>query len=192
MEWGVRDDEKLVGVVARLDPMKDHATFLKAAGIVAASHERVKFACVGDGSDACRRELVRLAHEWGIADRIIWASARHDVWRVYNALDLAVSASRFGEGFPNAVAEAMATGVPCVVTDVGDSAAIVADTGWICAPRDSRAIADAIGAALSRLPVEPLRVRERIQANYASPQLLRRTARQLSSLLESGAVATGR
>lgn len=188
-EWGVREDEKLVGIVARLDPMKDHETFLKAAAIVAASGQRVKFACVGDGNHAFRRELERLAQELGIAERVTWAAARHDVWRVYNALDLAVSASRFGEGFPNAVAEAMATGVPCVVTDVGDSAAIVADTGWICPPRDSRAMADAIGSALARLPGEARHIRERIQANYASAELLRRTGNQLSSLLETSSTA---
>jgi glycosyltransferase involved in cell wall biosynthesis len=109
------------------------------------------------------------------------------MWRVYNALDLLVSSSRT-EGLPNVVAEAMATGVPCVVTDVGDSARIVGKHGWVCRPGDSDALARAMAAALSALPVDPAPIREHICAHYSIAALVQRTADQLCKLAPGGTV----
>lgn len=182
--WGVADGQQLVGLVGRLHPMKDHPNFLRAAAQVSASHADVRFICVGDGPASYREELARIALELGLADRIIWSPARADVARVYNALDIAVSASSCGEGFSNTIAEAMATGVPVVATDVGDSAALVAELGWICAPSDSAALGAAISAALSALPIDAAALRRRIASSYGSAELLRGTVEHLSRLIE--------
>jgi glycosyltransferase involved in cell wall biosynthesis len=183
-EWGIGARVALIGLVARLDPMKDHPNFLRAAARLAASGPQVRFVCVGDGPAEYRRELSALSDSLGLAGRLIWAGPRVDVWRVYNALDVAVSASAFGEGFSNTIAEAMATGVPCVVTDVGDSAALVGPMGWVCAPSNSDALAREISSALSSLPVDPAIIRQRIVSNYSSGELLRRSCEHLSKLLE--------
>jgi glycosyltransferase involved in cell wall biosynthesis len=182
--FGIADGQKLVGLVARLHPMKDHQNFLRAAAQVADGDPDVRFICMGDGPHPYREELVSLGVKLGLGKRIIWSPARADAWRVYNALDVAVSASSCGEGFSNAVAEAMATGVPVVATDVGDSAAVVAGTGWVCAPHDSAALAGAISAALAALPVDSAAVRERIAVSYATGELLRRSLEHLSRLIE--------
>jgi glycosyltransferase involved in cell wall biosynthesis len=184
-EWGIRPDERLVGIVARLDPMKDHSNFLRAAAQILQFRVDTRFVCIGDGPPQYRRQLETLAISLGLRGRVRWVHARSDVWRVYNALDVAVLSSAFGEGFPNVVAEAMATGVPCVVTDVGDAAAVVADQGWVCPPNDSAALARGIAAALKALPSDAQAIRARIASQYSSQALLERTATRLLALLES-------
>ena len=81
-----------------------------------------------------------LATKLNLAERIIWAGDQDDMPAVYNAIDIATTSSR-GEGFPNVIGEAMACGVPCVVTDVGDSAHVVGDTGIAVLPTDPEALA---------------------------------------------------
>lgn len=131
--WGIAENEILIGLVARLDPMKDHPTFLRAAAMLLHERSDVRFVCVGDGPEPYRSELHRLASKLGLNGRLIWAGARHDMSAVYNALDIAASSS-CTEGFSNTIAEAMSCGVPCVVTDVGDSALIVDASGCVVPP----------------------------------------------------------
>jgi glycosyltransferase involved in cell wall biosynthesis len=130
LQWGVANNEILIGLAARLDPMKDHPTFLQAAAMLAKDRSDVRFVCIGDGVETYKNDLYRLATESGLDGRLIWAGIRSDMPAIYSALDIAVSSS-CSEGFSNAIAEAMACGVPCVVTDVGDSAMIVGDCGVV-------------------------------------------------------------
>src|SRR5215510_16212310 len=92
-EWGIRDDEKLIGLVGRLDPMKDHSTFLYAAELLVRSHAGSRFACIGDGSPAYKHRLLELTKRLGLVDRIIWEGWRADLPAVYNALDIATLCS---------------------------------------------------------------------------------------------------
>lgn len=141
-EWGVSDTDILVGLVGRVYPQKDHPNFLKAAALLCQEYEYLRFVCVGSGPDQNYiQQLHHLAEELGIADRLIWSGARGDMCAVHNALDIAVSASAFGEGFGNVIGEAMACGVPCVVTDVGDSAWILKDAGVVVPPGNPEALA---------------------------------------------------
>jgi len=142
-EWCIPKKVVLIGIVGRLTQMKDHATFLKAASLIAKERNDVLFVCVGDGKEAYRVELLRLTKDLGLSDKVIWAGERTDVHNVYCALDIAVSSSSYGEGFSNTVSEAMACGVPCVVTDVGDSARIVDDTGLVVDVKNPTQLADA-------------------------------------------------
>jgi len=182
-EWGIADNERLIGLVGRVDPMKDHGNFLRAAAKVAAAHRDTRYVCVGDGPVAYRAGLEALAGELGLGDRLIWAGARNDISDVYSALDLKVSASLFGEGLPNTIVEAMACGVPCVVTDVGDCAEVVDGLGWICPPGDSAALSTAILSALES-PCDATRIRQHICAHYSARALLDRTIAELSGLEE--------
>ena len=149
-EWGVAENEILIGLVARLDPMKDHSTFLRAAAMLAREKPHIRFVCVGDGPESYRAELHRLATELGLDGKLIWAGARRDMPAVFNTLDIA-SSSSYGEGFSNAIAEAMACGVPCVVTDVGDSASIVSGTGCVVPPAMPDALCEGFRLMLERL-----------------------------------------
>ncbi|MEH1770972.1 MAG: glycosyltransferase [Nostoc sp.] len=141
-EWGISETQILIGLVGRIYPQKDYPNFLQAAALLCKEYQDLRFVCVGTGPDNNYvQELYHLAEGLGISKRVIWAGARGDMRAVHNALDIAISASAFGEGFGNTIGEAMACGVPCVVTDVGDSAWIVGDSGVVVPPHDSKALA---------------------------------------------------
>jgi len=180
-EWRIDADETLVGLVGRLDPMKDHGTFLRAASLLSRERQDVRFVCVGDGPEHYRRSLVALAEQLGVSERVLWVPARRDGHAVFNALDLAVSSS-YGEGFPNVIAEAMACGVPCVVTDVGDSAWIVGETGHVVPPRDPSALKAAIATLLDGPLPNPALVRNRVVECLSALELARKTERAFLQL----------
>lgn len=145
LEWGILENQILIGLVGRMYPQKDHPNFLRAAALLCKEYQDVCFVCVGTGPDKNYiQKMYQIAEELGISQRVIWAGVRADMPRVHNAIDIAVSASAFGEGFGNTIGEAMACGVPCVVTDVGDSAWIVGDTGIVVPPYNSVALATGI------------------------------------------------
>ncbi|HEX2188293.1 MAG TPA: glycosyltransferase [Longimicrobiaceae bacterium] len=125
-EIGVRDDHVLVGAVGNLREAKDYPTFLRAAALLAARSPRYRFVVAGDDRGPLRGELLRLAGELGIADRVVLAGFRSDVHRVLNALDVFVVSSR-SEGFSLAAVQAMASGVPVVATRCGGPEQILAD-----------------------------------------------------------------
>jgi|SRR5215217_641216 len=181
-EWGVAEEEKLVGLVGRLDAMKDHPTFLKAAALLAREREDVRFVCVGDApADYQRdyqRELGALGEELGLHGRLVWAGAREDMPAVYSALDIACSSS-WGEGFPNVIGEAMACGVPCVVTDVGDSAWIVGETGFVVSPKDPQELAKSLQKAITfeeKNELDREMIRQRIIDNFSLSAFVEKTA----------------
>ncbi len=182
-EWGVGEGKILVGLAARLDPMKDHPTFLKAASRIARKYLDVHFVCVGDGPAAYAEVLKQQADTLGLTRRLIWAGARDNMPGIYSALDILCSSSAYGEGFSNTIAEAMACGVPGVVTDVGDSALIVGNTGSIVAPRDHSALAAAIGHLIDLSPEERGELgeacRARIVSEFGIDRLVQRTEQAL-------------
>ncbi len=138
-ELGIKPDEPLIAHVARVDPMKDHACFIEALK----SLPGTKALLIGQGTDALTplSSLYRLGR-------------RDDVPQLLCAADLVVSSSAFGEGFSNAIAEGMASGLPAVATDTGDAREIVGDTGIIVPPRNSTALADGIRTILNGSPAD--------------------------------------
>jgi glycosyltransferase involved in cell wall biosynthesis len=177
-EWRIPAHEQLIGIIARLDPMKDHITFLRAAAQLATTHDSVRFVCVGNDGLADGNGLRALADELGIADRIVWAGFHADIRAVHKAIDLHTSCSAFGEGFSNSIAEAMASGIPNVVTDVGDSADIVGELGVVVPPRSPGQLALAWGKMLSLSTAERRslaeRCRQRILDNFSRRAMIER------------------
>ncbi|WP_147819751.1 glycosyltransferase family 4 protein [Salidesulfovibrio onnuriiensis] len=132
-ELGLAPDALLVGLVARFDPMKDHAGFLRAAAELRSLHPGVRFVLCGDGISWENRELAEFVRKEALEDSVFLLGRRSDIPSLTAALDVAVCCS-IGESFPNVVGEALACGVPCVVTDVGDSARIVGPAGVVVEP----------------------------------------------------------
>lgn len=166
-ELGVQPEETLFGIVGRLSPMKDYATFLIAAVQV----QDARFLCVGTGSEAYTQQMHSLADDLGV--KVIWSAPRKDMPAVFNALDALVSSSAFGEGFSNVTGEAMACGTPCLVTDVGDSALLVGDTGLVVPPKNADALAAAMRKFMAR--EKSGSPRQRIVENFTVPQMIEST-----------------
>ena len=185
--WGVGKHERLIGIVGRYDPMKDHPTFLQAAAWLVQNQSDVRFVCVGNGPDSYKYELYALSRELGLEHYVIWAGNGVDMPKIYNAFDIVSSSSAFGEGFPNVIGEAMACGIPCVVTDVGDSALVVGDTGIVVPPKNPQPLAEGWMAMLGRLDHEgeelASKVRTRVVDNFCSELLIERITGALAALL---------
>lgn len=171
-------DDRIVGLMARRDAMKDHPTFLRAAALLRARRPNARFLLAGQGVTLEDPELRRLIADNALDEHVRLLGERRDMPRLLAALDLASLTSTFGEGFPNVVGEAMACGVPCVVTDVGDAAAIVADTGLVVPANDPPALAAAWERLFDLPPAErqalSARARQRIAEHYALDQIVRR------------------
>ena len=142
----VNDNTKLIGIVGRVDPMKDHKTFLLAADNLNNNYENLNFICVGygDGNEKYKEDLNHFISELNLSKNLIWLGNRLDMLAIYNALDILVSSSHIGEGFPNVIGEAMACGTPCVATDVGDSSLIINDKNLIVPPSNPKKLANTL------------------------------------------------
>lgn len=168
-ELGLPANAPLVGLVARYDSQKNHAGFVQAAAQVAAQLPQVHFVLAGAGVDAANAALQQAIAAHGMQHCMHLLGRRDDVPRLMAALDVLASSSH-GEAFPNVLGEAMACGVPCVVTDVGDSAEIVGNTGRVVAVGDMAALAQQLLDVL-HLPAADRatlgrQARARVQAEY--------------------------
>ena len=182
-EWGVANDAPLIGLVGRLDPVKDHETFLRAAAALVRVRPDARFAFVGDGNGAYAARLRALADSLGLGPRLVWSPARDDVTAVYCALDILTLCS-VSEGFPNVVGEAMACGTPCVVSRTGDSPWIVGDTGAVVAVGDAEELARAWTGFLTSVgdAARAARCRDRMVRDFGLDALVRNTVRVLGRL----------
>jgi glycosyltransferase involved in cell wall biosynthesis len=144
----IPDRNRVVGMIARYHPMKDHALFLKAARRLAGALPDVHFVLAGPDVTPANVELTEQVSP-ELKERLHLIGPRSDVPELFSAFDVATLTSAYGEGFPNVVGEAMACGVPCVVTDSGDASAIVGSTGWTVPTGNEEALVRAWTAALS-------------------------------------------
>lgn len=178
-------DSLLIGLMGRYHPMKDHGNFFQAASQLIKAYPTLKFILAGTNIQPSNQELMGLIYSLGLDASVYLLGRRDDMPEITAALDIASSSSSHGEGFSNTIGEAMSCGVPCVVTDVGDSAWIVGDTGQVVPPRDPDALAHALrelvdmGAEARRSLGQ--RARQRIVNHFS----LESVVRQYEDLYES-------
>ena len=188
--WGIPEGVPLVGVVGRLNPVKDHPTFLRTVARLSKEWPEARFVCVGGGPEAYLESLQAMAQALGIQDRLLWAGVSQSMPSAYNALSVLVLSSA-DEGFPNALGEAMACGVPCVATRVGDAEILIGDTGLMTAVADDAALAEAVSLLLRESPearaLRTAAARARICSTFSVESLARTTESALESLLPAQA-----
>jgi glycosyltransferase involved in cell wall biosynthesis len=181
LELNIPEKAILIGLIGRFDPLKDHRCFLKAGEKLLRNKREVYFLLAGREVDLQNRHLIQLIEKLGISGKVFLLGERRDVHRITAALDIAACSS-ISEGFPNVIGEAMSCGIPCVVTDVGDSAWIVGDSGIVVPPCNHEALCEAwqkmieLGSVKRQILGE--KARERIK-NHFSIQMIVQKYEQL-------------
>lgn len=173
---GVQAGEIVIGIVARLAPVKDHATLLRAAALLLPRNPALRIVLIGDGPE--RAPLEQLAIELGIERQVTFAGTRPHRPNPHHLFEVSVLSS-LSEGFPNSVVEAMAAERPIVATRVGGTPDAIADgiTGVLVPPRDPAALA----AGIARVVEDPEAARrmgiaagEAARTSYSRPAVLAR------------------
>ena len=150
LELGVRQEETLLGMVARWDVQKDHPNLLQALSYLVAHGVAFRCALVGTNMSHDNAKLLATIQRLGLEKRTMLIGPRTDIPDIMNAFDIHVLSSA-SEAFPNVVAESMACGTPCVTTNVGDAALIVGNPEWVVPPHDPVALAQALEQSLERI-----------------------------------------
>lgn len=143
----IPNDASVVGHVGRFHPMKDHASFLRAAVAVAYVRPKSRFLLVGRNVSLDNPTLVGIVPS-ELESRFHFLGERDDVPDLMKAMDW-FCLSSWSEAFPNVVGEAMASALPCVVTDVGDTADVVGNAGFIVPPKNPEKLVAALLEATS-------------------------------------------
>jgi glycosyltransferase involved in cell wall biosynthesis len=176
-ELAISEDTPLIGLIGRFDSQKNHLGFFEAAGLLHKRFPNSHFLLAGTDVD-CRNDMLQKAMTKNRVNKHTHLlGLRTDIPEIMAALDILVSASSHGEAFPNVLGEAMASGVPCAVTDVGDSAFIVGNTGKVVKVGDMPGLADAIASLVSLSPAERAllgrRARDRVAECFEIGQVVR-------------------
>lgn len=184
--YKIDDDETVIGSLGRYNAVKDQANFIAAASLLAAQYSSLTFLMVGRDVDKSNTELINLITASGFSERFILLGERQDVTACLNAMDIFCVHSRT-EGFPNVLGEAMAVGIPCVSTDVGDAALLLGEYGIIVPSQNSKALAEGL-AKMIDLPMDSRsdivkKARARIEKNFTLDRTSGRFHELYSSLV---------
>lgn len=147
VQCGFDADDIVLGILGRFNLDKDHANFVKAAGQLARQYARLRFLMVGKDLDSNNSDLMQWIGETGYPGRFVLLGERVDVPVCLSAMDIFCLSSRT-EAFPNVVGEAMAMGLPCVATNVGDVAVLMADTGVLVPQGNPDALACGVASLI--------------------------------------------
>lgn len=181
---GCNDDTPLVGMVGRFDPLKNHSGFISAMAMVCRHLPQTQLVLAGKGVDRDNEELMRSIEKAGLMDNTHLLGPRDDMPELMAALDV-LACSSHAEAFPNVVGEAMAAGVPCVATDVGDCAYIIGETGCIVPVGDMAGFASGVETLLKLSRKQRAELGEKARARVASHFEISRVVRRYEELYES-------
>jgi len=176
-ELNISEEAVLIGLIGRFDPLKDHICFLKAGAKLLSNKREIFFLLAGREVDWQNRHLKQFIEKLGMSEKVFLLGERWDVHRITAAFDIAACSS-VAEGFPNVIGEAMSCGIPCVVTDVGDSAWLVGDSGMVVPPRNHVALCEAwlkmieLGSEKRRVLGE--KARKRIEEHFSIQMIVKK------------------
>jgi glycosyltransferase involved in cell wall biosynthesis len=184
----LKDEDIVIGTLGRLSQEKGQDVFVRSAGMIAQEYSNVRFLMVGRGLEPVDEALMQWINAIGFADRFVLMGERRDVAVVLSAMDIFCLPSR-SEGFPNVLGEAMAMGLPCVSTDVGDAGVLLGDTGILVQKDDYEALAVGLKQMLDMSEDERTalgeRARLRVQNEFTLEQMRKKFEAVYTELLAS-------
>jgi len=161
----ITDDKFVFGNVGRFDKQKNHHDLLAAFALVLKINPHALLICCGKGVTLENNKIRDQIERLNISSNVLCLGYRKDVSQLLNAFDAYVSSS-IGEGFSNSIGEAMASAVPCIVTNVGDSKYLVGSTGWTvdsgCSIKLAKGMSDAVCLSQPELSHKGYLARQRI------------------------------
>jgi glycosyltransferase involved in cell wall biosynthesis len=167
LQFGFSESHCVIGCLGRFHPAKDHHNFVQAAQLAALARPETRFLMIGRGLDRDNAQLAEWIDRTGYADRFALAGEREDVPQCLAAMDIFCLPS-LTEGFPNVVGEAMAAGLPCVVTDVGDAAFLLGDGGLVVPKADAKSLSKGLCDMASKSAIERTAIGEKGKARVKS------------------------
>lgn len=184
-ELGLNEDDIIVGTAARFSPSKGYDILFKAIENIVSASENIKFIFCGNDIEPQNEQLWEWITKQNLQGKISLLGNRPDMPAIYNAMDILVSPS-LAEGLSNTILEAMSCSLPCVVTDVGDSALIIGNTGLIIQPGNIDAITKSI-LKLAQDKVQRQKLgkaaREKVVHKYSINQIVKQYEELYKSLL---------
>lgn len=184
-ELGIDSDTRLVGIVGRTNPVKNHELFLQAARIAVERQSNIRFVIIGQSTGERDARLRTLATELEIDSRVIWTGPTDQAERYFNALDVSVSCSTT-EGFANVIVESMACGTPCVATDVGDARVILEGYGQVVEDPEPECLANAILEELGKTgPERRSRIRDSVVERFSLGAMVDQTESALQKVRDT-------
>lgn len=184
LKYNLQEDDIVVGMVGRLDPIKGYPIFSKVAKKICENYDNVFFFSVGSEKkeilDECQEILTELNNK-----KFFWLGTQKNVETLYSGFDMLISSS-FAEGFSNSIAEAMSSSLPCVVTDVGDSAYIVDKSGVVVQPREVESLYYGLVEMLdSNYKVLGEESRRRIIQEFSMKKMVNQTEKEILKCLKN-------
>jgi glycosyltransferase involved in cell wall biosynthesis len=164
---GFAADDIVLGTLGRFNLDKDYPNFIKAAGQLARRYPQLRFLMIGKNLDAANAELSRWIAATGYAKRFVLLGERADIAICLSAMDIFCLSSRT-EAFPNVVGEAMAMGLPCVATDVGDVAVLMANTGVLVPRANPDALAQGVAGLVALDPAHRRQIGQQARARIGA------------------------
>ena len=140
-ELGLKDKDIVILMAADVEPMKGYSVFLNAARTLSLANANARFVMAGVGTDTSEVGALVIEHE--LEDVAFGLGQRSDMLRLYAMADIVSLTSVFGEGLPNSIGEAMAAAKAVVATDVGDTARLIGEAGFVVPPGQHNAVAQA-------------------------------------------------
>jgi len=187
---GIADDEKVLGMVATVRPVKDYATFLRAARLVLNEYPRTRCLVIGTEEPDYKAQMVQLTRELGTDRQVSWLGPLPNPLAVIPLFDVAVLSSQ-SEAMPNAVVEYTAAGIATVATDVGGTREIVEDgrTGFLVPARAPEAMAERICRLLADSALRATmgqNARRRAETKFRQDRILGEYSQLYSRLAANG------
>lgn len=182
-EYKLKDSDIAIGIVSRIDYMKGYIIFTKAVKKLMEEFDNIYIFSVGGGDEKIKKECEEILGEFN-NDRFKWLGNQSNVEKLYSGFDIS-SSSSFGEGFSNSIAEAMSCGIPCVVTDVGDSAYIVYKYGIVVESNNVESLYDGLKIMIQSDYKElGILSRKRIEENFSTEKMVSRTENLIIEILK--------